>query len=519
MIQTQENVTYQEAVHQALEVLQAATRGNLEMRIHCIEHTGELGEMLRAINRILDITDEFAREAQASMESASQGRFYRRVMEWGMPGRFLLASRALNEATGEMERRHAELVQAQENQLEVANVMAQAIETFSQSTATLRATATGLSEVSTRSVDSANALAESSEQASRNIQTIASTTEELAASVREIQRMTNVSATTTAGAVESSQLAVSTIKGLCEASRKVDRIVGTISQVASQTRMLALNATIEAARAGDLGRGFSVVASEVKGLAHQTSEATQSITVQIEGLQSSSLEAAEVVEQVGKDISSLNQISNEIAEAVLQQQLAARDMSQETCQAAERSRTVYSEGQNVKALAQETHEAAASVSREAESLTRQVKLMMEQTKSLVSQISTQVSAHDLNQAKTVMDFDSAIQAHSAWKLKLSNYLRGPDGSLKPTEIEPDHLCGLGKWIYGEGSKWSRLPEFVKLKAEHARFHKAASEVVRQADTGRCTAEATALGGDSEFSQASSTVVRAIMDIRRRTENV
>jgi hypothetical protein len=114
-----------------------------------------------------------------------------------------------------------------------------------------------------------------------------------------------------------------------------------------------------------------------------------------------------------------------------------------------------------------------------------------------------------------MDFDEAIKAHSSWKMKLSTYLRKPDGSLKVSEIQVDNKCALGQWIYGEGAKYSSLPEYATLKQEHAKFHKAAAQVVYKADSGQDTSEETALGTKSEFTSASSAVVSAIMAIRRK----
>lgn len=116
-----------------------------------------------------------------------------------------------------------------------------------------------------------------------------------------------------------------------------------------------------------------------------------------------------------------------------------------------------------------------------------------------------------------MDFDEAIKAHSAWKMKLSAYLRKPDGSLKSTEIQADNKCALGQWIHGEGAKFSSHAEFVTLKAEHARFHKAAAQVVQRADSGQDTSEETSLGAKSEFGSASGSVVSAIMAIRRKAQ--
>lgn len=114
-----------------------------------------------------------------------------------------------------------------------------------------------------------------------------------------------------------------------------------------------------------------------------------------------------------------------------------------------------------------------------------------------------------------MDFDEAIKAHGAWKLKLASYLKKPDGSIKATEIQPDTNCVLGKWIHGDGTKWSQFPEYATLKEEHARFHRAAADIIRKADSGQNTSEETALGSKSEFSSASTAIVRAIMVIRQK----
>lgn len=114
-----------------------------------------------------------------------------------------------------------------------------------------------------------------------------------------------------------------------------------------------------------------------------------------------------------------------------------------------------------------------------------------------------------------MDFDEAIKAHSSWKLKLSSYLRKPDGSLKVSEVQVDNKCQLGQWIYGEGMKYSSLPEYQTLKNEHTKFHKAAANVVMKADSGQNVSEETAIGGTSDFSVASSTVVSAIMSMKRK----
>jgi len=114
-----------------------------------------------------------------------------------------------------------------------------------------------------------------------------------------------------------------------------------------------------------------------------------------------------------------------------------------------------------------------------------------------------------------MDFDTAIRAHSDWKLKLSAYLRSPNGTLKVADIQVDNMCALGKWIYSDGVKFKDMPEYQKLKAEHAMFHKAAADVVRKADSGQSTNEDTAIGGKSEFARSSTQVVMAILAMKNK----
>lgn len=114
-----------------------------------------------------------------------------------------------------------------------------------------------------------------------------------------------------------------------------------------------------------------------------------------------------------------------------------------------------------------------------------------------------------------MNFNDAVKAHAAWKFKLSDYIRKPDRSLSADHVCKDNQCELGKWIYSEGLSYNTLPEYTHLKTEHARFHKAAGDIIRQADSGANVTDAIALGGDSEFSKASTAVVSAIMAMQSK----
>ena len=114
-----------------------------------------------------------------------------------------------------------------------------------------------------------------------------------------------------------------------------------------------------------------------------------------------------------------------------------------------------------------------------------------------------------------MDFDYAIAAHAEWKRKLAKYLAAPDHSLNADEVSADNRCELGKWLAGEGKKFSKLAEYASTVSDHGKFHKAAGEIVRRANAGQKVTEDVALGAKSDFATASSSVVRSIMALKAK----
>ena len=95
------------------------------------------------------------------------------------------------------------------------------------------------------------------------------------------------------------------VDALTEAARAIEPVIGLIEDVANQTNLLALNATIEAARAGEMGRGFGVVAHEVKQLATRTARATEDVRSGLHGIAAAS---SRIVERVAKLVDSIEQV-------------------------------------------------------------------------------------------------------------------------------------------------------------------------------------------------------------------
>ncbi|HEV8388806.1 MAG TPA: HAMP domain-containing methyl-accepting chemotaxis protein [Dongiaceae bacterium] len=165
------------------------------------------------------------------------------------------------------------------------------------------------------------------QHAASGVQAVASATEELSASINEIRRQVSESSTIAKNAVSEAQAVDGKVGELAGAAQQIGEVVALIRTIAEQTNLLALNATIEAARAGEAGRGFAVVASEVKNLANQTARATEDITQHIQRVQEETASAVGAIQSIGKTITSMSRISGDIAAAVEQQTSATTDIS------------------------------------------------------------------------------------------------------------------------------------------------------------------------------------------------
>jgi methyl-accepting chemotaxis protein len=213
-----------------------------------------------------------------------------------------------------------------------------------------------------------SSVAAASEQAAANVATVAAATEELTSSIHEITRQVSGSTQVSAQAVDQARTANATIESLAQAAGKIGDIVALISEIAEQTNLLALNATIEAARAGEAGKGFAVVASEVKSLANQTARATEDITAQIKSMQTAVGCAVESIQGISHTIETISNNTTQIAAAVEEQGAATQEIARNVQEASIGTQDVSHNIGGVSQSAAETQGVAAQVLQAAASL-------------------------------------------------------------------------------------------------------------------------------------------------------
>jgi methyl-accepting chemotaxis protein len=235
----------------------------------------------------------------------------------------------------------------------------------------MEATARTLSTIAAEAGSQSRAASSSSEQTSSNVRSVAGATEELGASIRDISDQAGQANRVVERAATIAKSADQLVGQLASGAARIGDVVKLIRAIAEQTNLLALNATIEAARAGEAGRGFAVVASEVKTLASQTAKATEDIAAQVGAIQGSTAEAVGAIRQISEVMGDISRFTSTIAVSVEEQSASTQEIGRNVHEAATGARELAGNMATVTEAIEETNRSASAVLDASNALTAQ----------------------------------------------------------------------------------------------------------------------------------------------------
>ncbi|MBU1101260.1 MAG: HAMP domain-containing protein [Bacteroidetes bacterium] len=335
----------------------AYVNGNLSLRGDASKFNGGYKNVIQAINDSLDAVIDPMQESTRVLEVMSTGDLTARVMN-EYKGDHQMMKNSINRLGDSLSDILIEVTEVIATTANSANVISSSSEEM----------ATGVRELSMQITDVASAIEEMTStilEASKSA-TLASEYSNEAGQIA--QEGGNVVKETIEGMnriTDASDKTSHTVEELGKSSTQIGEIVQVINDIADQTNLLALNAAIEAARAGEQGRGFAVVADEVRKLAERTSKATNEIAIKIKGIQSETSAAVASMQEGNKEVTKGKELASKAGTSLKEIIMAAQKVGDVIVQLAtsseEQSSAAELISRNIESISTVTQESATGI--------------------------------------------------------------------------------------------------------------------------------------------------------------